>query len=139
MAWITSVTDRTSSSYYNITDANRVDNNTRYLESYAESNLNFNITLDDYTTATVDTLPTVALINLLENNINTVRDGLTYDPLSWVTLLENWIKDTNDVFIYTNANNLETDLDLLKLNFEQINDGLRKCGTFNTGSKMTKL
>jgi len=108
-SWQTPVYDRTNTSKYNASDTNRVDNNTRYLEEY------------------------------METNINAIRDALGYDPLDWNTLYEDWTAVTNDRFLYTDANNLEENQAILKLNFEQIEDGFRECGRFNAGSKMTKL
>jgi len=138
-SWQTPVYDRTNTSKYNASDTNRVDNNTRYLEEYMESNIGYTVDLDTYSTATVSTLPTVDTINTLESNINAIRDALGYDPLDWNTLYEDWTAVTNDRFLYTDANNLEENQAILKLNFEQIEDGFRECGRFNAGSKMTKL
>jgi hypothetical protein len=140
-SWQTPITDRaeidvinkTSKGYYNYTDPNRVDNNTRYLEEYVEANIGYTITLSAYTTSTVSTLPTVAQINGLEANINAVRDGLGYDPADWITLNEDWEAEVNDEFLYTNANNLEQNLLTLKENFEDIFDAFRYCGTFWSG------
>lgn len=136
-SWVSPIIDRTATSYYNYTDPNRVDNNTRYLEEYVEAYIGYTINLEAYTTSTKTTLPTNEQINLLERNINEVRDALTYDPSGWITLDESWVG--GDTFVYTDANALEQNLSTLKTNFENIYDGFRRCGTFNAGSKMTTL
>jgi hypothetical protein len=138
-SWETPITDRTQASYYNYTDPNRVDNNNRYLEEYVEAYVGYVIDLEAYTTATKTTLPTVETINLLERNINEIRDALTYDPNGWVTLGEDWTAGTKDAFDYEDANNLEVNQVILKTNFENIYQAFRRCGTFNTGSKLTRL
>ncbi len=130
--WQTPVTNRTSSSYYNYTDVNRVDNNIRYLEEYVNANVGLVATLQTYTTQDNSKYGTSDLINLLESNINTVKEVLSYDPPSWVILAESWVG--NDAFFYTDANNLEQNLATLKYNFEQIFQSLRFCGTFQVGT-----
>ena len=136
-SWITTVTDRTEKSKYNATDVNRVDNNTRYLEEYLETNIGAIVDLSTYTTKDKTSLGKASLIELLEKNINTVKDFFGYDPLTWVTLAEDWAG--GDSFLYSDANNLEKNLDTIKLNFEQIFQAFRECGTFNAGSKATRL
>lgn len=132
--WITPVTDRTSESFYNYTDVNRVDNNIRYLKEYVDANVGLVATLQTYTTQNNSTYGTSELMNLLESNINTVKEVLSYDPPSWVTLAESWVGNNSDDFTYINANNLEQNLATLKYNFEQIFQSLRFCGTFQSGT-----
>ncbi len=131
-SWITPVTNRIASSYYNYTDVNRVDNNIKYLDEYVNANIGIVGTLTAYTTQDNSNYGTSDLINLLETNINIIKDVLTYDPLSWVTLSESWVG--NSAFFYTDANNLEQNLLTLKTNFELIFQSLRFCGTFQVGT-----
>jgi hypothetical protein len=102
-SWITPVTNRTSESFYNYSDVNRVDNNIRYLEEYVNANVGLVATLQNYTTQDNSKYGSSDLINLLEGNINTVKEVLSYDPPSWVTLAESWLGDNNDSFIFTDA------------------------------------
>ena len=136
-SWITPVTDWNSSEYYNFADANRVDNNTRYLLEYIQTNIGYVLTLDAYTTQDINSIPTNALINLLEHNINSIRNAIGSDPLLWATLNESWSGGSS--FSFTNANNLENDLVALKTTLENICLAFRHCGSFNCGSKMTIL
>ena len=130
-SWETPVTNRTSTSKYNYTDPNRVDNNSRYLEEYIEANIGYPITLDAYTTQTVNSLPTNALINLLEGNINAIKDAIGFTPTGWQALSEAWAG--GQAFLFTDANNLETDLTLLKTMAENIYAAMVYCGTFYCG------
>lgn len=136
-SWVTPVTDRTSTSYYNFADPNRVDNNARYLLEYIQTNIGYALILDAYTTQDINSLPTNALINLLEHNINSIRDAIGDDPIIWATLNESWIG--GDEFIYTDANNLESNLSALKTTLENIYLAFRRCGSFNCGTKLTIL
>lgn len=136
-SWITPVTDWNASEYYNFADVNRVDNNTRYLLEYIQTNIGYVLSLDTYTTQDINSMGTSALINLLEHNINAIRTAIGNDPLNWVTLNELWAGGSS--FSFTNANNLESDLVALKTTLENIYLAFRRCGSFNCGSKMTVL
>ena len=133
MAWETSIYDRTNISTWEYTDPNRVDNNSQYLKDFIEINIGIIVTLDAYTTQTINDLPTVGLINLLEKNINIIKDSSDI-PSNWITLYENWVAGTNDIFIYTNANNLEIDQYLLKIMFESVILSYRQCFYYNSGT-----
>lgn len=116
--WATPIYNRTKSylKFYNIEDINRVANNSMYLAGYAEDKGISPITLDAWVEDVTRTdLPTYALINLLEHNINTLLAGITggSEPGFWVTLNEDW-SSSNDVFRYYNANNLEWNQSILK-------------------------
>jgi hypothetical protein len=130
--WITPVINRTASSYYNSTDVNRVNNNTRYLLNYELRTLGYTAILSSYTEQTTSNLGFASLINLLEHNINLIRDALGYSPNGWIQLLEVW--QLSKTFYSTDANNLEQNLQLLKTNFENIVSELRYCGSFNVGT-----
>jgi hypothetical protein len=82
----------------------------------------------------------VALINLLENNINAIKN-VAGTPTGWITLLETWEAGVKDTFIYSDANNLEQDQTLLKTMVELIVRSVRYCGqsNFYSGNKVTML
>ena len=135
MAWISPVTSRTSTSKYNFSDVNRVDNNTQYLRDYIEDELLLPLVLPEtYTTKDNTGLGYASMINELENNINAIRDYLGYDPTGWATLNATWLGNSY-AFIYTNANDLEENQELLKTELENIqgsqikvNEPLAICG-----------
>lgn len=119
MSWQTPITNRTDQSYYDFTDLNRVDNNTQYLRDYIDDNLGTNIILPySFVTATISTLPRVGIINGLEQNINTLKNYLGYSPVGWADLFEAWQGNTYD-FIFTNMNDLEENLVLIKADLEE--------------------
>ena len=135
MAWQSTTTDRTESSYYYSSDVNRVDNNTQYLRDYIETNLGTSITLPhSYSTRNNKSFGKATLINQLEENINTLVTYLGYQPSGWAVLNMNWFGATATRvgnaydFIYTNANNLEVDLDLIKADLEERVSALMYCG-----------
>ena len=131
MAWVT-LTDFTINDAWEYTTANNLDIDIQYLKDYNDTYLGNVIILDIYTQQVITDLPRVGLINLLEHNINAIKDAVG-TPEGWITLNENWAAITNDTFIYTNANNINTDLNLLKQMLENIVASLRYCGTFRCG------
>jgi hypothetical protein len=136
--WITPVIDRTSSSVYNATDVNRVNNNTRYLLDYELRLLGYTANLSTYIERTTSSLGLASLINLLEHNINALRDALGYNPDNWVSLVELWSGNEGfNNFNWQDANNLEQNLQTLKTNFENTVQGLRYCGNFNAGTNFS--
>ena len=110
--WITPKFDWLINDHYNYWDANRVDNNSNYLKDYAEINGYSTITLSAYTSMVRTDLAKYALFNLLEHNINAIKD-VVGEPDNWITLQENWgiVKFYID---YTHANRLESNQYLLK-------------------------
>jgi hypothetical protein len=128
MAWQTPVTTRTSASYYNFADVNRVDNNTDYLVDYISTYLGTSLTLTyNFTTKDNTSFGKASLINGLEENINLLKNYLGYSPVGWQTLNESWTGDSYS-FVYTNANNLEVDLSLVKSDVEERVSSLLYCG-----------
>lgn len=128
-SWQSITTDRTANSYYNFSDVNRVNNNTEYLREYINDNLGTYVIFGyTFTAKNVNSFGRQSLINGLENNINSLVTYLGYQPAGWATLSENWTDSNKYDFIYTNANNLEVDLNLIKEDVEERVGALIKCG-----------
>jgi hypothetical protein len=139
LAYITSITNRDNTSKYNVSDTNRVDNNTNYLADFLLSELAIPTTLPyTYATQVNTNWGRFSLINGLEENINEVLTNLGVTPLGWITLLEAWASG-DYTFIFTNANNLEQDLDLLKDTSEKMVASVRYCGTYSCGDEWGNL
>ena len=137
--WLTPVYDRTSSSYYNFGDTNRVADNNIHLAHYALYYLLIDPTLAGYTVKYKDSLPTIGTINRLENSINSLKDTVIgSNPVGWITLNENWVGDTYS-FVYTNANNLEKNQEILLSYFYKIYQSQRYCGTYICGETWGNL
>lgn len=137
--WQTTVTDRTSDSYYNASDTERVNNNNEYLKEYANDYLDIAVTLLGYTTKTKSSLPRNGTINRLEGSINALKDTVVgTDPLNWITLDENWQGDSYG-FLYTNANNLEVNQANLFEVFIKIYESQRYCNNYNCGETWGEL
>ena len=137
--WLTPVTNRTSSSYYNSSDTNRVDNNSNHLRHYALYYLLINPTLLSYSVKYKESLPTNGTINRLEGSINALKDTVIgANPITWVTLDENWQGDSYG-FLYTNANNLEANQANLLSTFIKIYESQRYCNNYNCGETWGEL
>lgn len=131
MSYITPITNRTIEAYYNTSDISRLINNISYLNDFIATEFGIINTLP-YTLSTPTTKDFVkaSLINKIEANINSIRDYLNYNPSGWQNLNEDWIAKLY-AFKFGNANNLEADLDLIYVIFNNIKASLAfyKCGS----------
>lgn len=130
MAWILPVYDRTDQSYYNKSDIDRLNNNITYLKDLIEAYTSTILVPATTETITKKSFGRASLINTIESNINLIKDYLGYSPLGWVTLTEDWISKVYD-FVFTNANNLERNLELLNIELTYIVTFLEyyRCGS----------
>lgn len=123
--------DRTSSSYYNKRDIDRVLYNIQSLVDYILAKLEITITLPN-TITNLDKKDFVraSYINAIEENINEIKDNLLTTPTNWVTLNETWTANSY-LFTYSNANNLEKDLLLLYKAYQSLINNLEsyRCGS----------
>jgi hypothetical protein len=134
-SWQTPITDRTSVSYYNYTDLNRVDNNTRYIQEFMAT-YQAQTNLAAYVTKTNTSILRPAQLNNVELNIELLKSALG-TPTGWITVKTNWTG--GNAFVYTDANRLESNLALLKTMAENVKDALLYCGTFSCGSGNIEL
>lgn len=131
MAWITPKTDWNGNDKYNFGDLNRVDNNTRFLNTFI-SGFNNAATLETYTSQAMTNYPRAALLNLTERNLKALRD--TFIPYVSLTCKTDWIGGKDDVsFDYNHANRLELNLATMKTMAENILAEFEYCGSITAG------
>lgn len=130
MAWITPVTNFTSSSYYNYSDLNRVENNTIELQTLIGSYSTTPTLGSTNTSRTNATIEFYDSLNRLENNIDLIRQA-TFTPIGWLSPKLDWTS-CGYSFDYVVANRLESNLLALKGMIDNIKDNLMYCGAVNS-------
>lgn len=117
----------TPSDCYNVSDFNRIERNTAYLSEVLKVNVK-----QVHNVATVLTIPTVAYLENIENNIEEIANAF-YVPGGWQKKRE-WRH--GDTFDYNDANRIEGNLMLLYELFRSMNNGYRFCGDTICGGDM---
>lgn len=128
MAWITPKINFTHEDYYNYSDFNRVENNTRELRDYLNS-LGYNIPslniIQDRDNRYIDFLSS---INRIENNIEIIKNNFIEPP--WYAK-KDWIFGIG--FSYMDANRIERNLDQLMSYGKKLEKSFIYSGQINCG------
>jgi hypothetical protein len=101
MDWITPKTNWTKDDYYNATDLNRVENNTKVIADMLGIAISTIITDRNYTS-----LEFYDSLNRIEANI----EALHTLSMAWTTMKTSWKNDNEQKFNYEDANRLEINL-----------------------------
>jgi hypothetical protein len=125
-SWTTPVTDWDSADYYNFGDLNRVESNTEYVYDQLVFMGYISSALTLVKTRTNTYLEYYDSLNRIENNMLTLKNS-SYEPLGWITPITNWVSVT-DIFDYTDANRLESNILALKEMMDGIISNILYCG-----------
>jgi hypothetical protein len=143
MAWVTpiydrtlaDVTGRTSKAYFNVADWSRIYGNIDYLHDLFVTMMGVDVTLAALTTPTITTIPTVADINALIEEIDLLRQATSFQPSAGVVPLIYDYQAGNMVPSpsYISVNDWEKDLDLMRVLLLRMSDDLISCGVASCG------
>lgn len=142
MAWQTPVTNRTSASYGNYTDANRIEGNSEYIENRINTELGGSLSLSFKTDWDITDYPVYSQINRIASNIVTLKDALS-EPIGWADLKVDWSAWV-DVgpgigFDFQDMNDMENNLLLLDQVIDNILKSIPYCGSIYAGQDGTYL
>lgn len=132
LLWIEPKTDWTSQDYYNFSDLNRVEIDTKYIAAVLSDFRAVPINLDTVTNRDTKRFEYYDSMNRVEGNEQILADNF-FQPVGWETPKTNW--RSGGRFDYRDANRLEKNLLLLCDLVLKAIDNLKYCGTFSAGEE----
>lgn len=130
MSWVNPKLDWTKDDYFNAEDFNRIEANTQFVHDYLY-NMQYDISLSGINIGRDSTsIDFISSINRIEENIESLKSGFLTPP-GWQNT-ETWLLGKS--FDYTDANRLESNLNLLYEYAKLAKDCLIYSGTFNCGT-----
>jgi hypothetical protein len=143
MKWIDPVFDRTSTdvtqrlqkAFFNVSDWLRITGNTEYIRVITNIILSLGIQSTALEEPTISTLPRVADINQMIQNIDQIREAVCLPPASGVIALKHDYKAGNsaDAPDYQAVNAWERDIQLIRDLLRSSVELTLSCGTFSAG------
>lgn len=123
MRWIQPITDRalsdvvskTSKGYFNVSDWERIDNNSRVAKALVDFLLSTSVAYGATISPEITTIPTVANLNTLLTNIENLRTAVNaYTITGIVTIKKDWLSGAGQPAPdYEDVNDWERNIDLI--------------------------
>lgn len=130
MAWVAPKTDHTAFDFENVTDWNRQKGNIEHVATVDLPTLAYFPVLATIPDATISTIPKVALINTLEENLTAISDCGVPLPAEWLES-KDWTSGGKPD--YQDINRWENNVLLVHTAVQNAITRFRPAGTFTAG------